>query len=113
MKIPEAAVITSEKLTDYLLTWRPADDKSLFLERAGFVRQQPEKLAEAIRQLAASGDAQEDGHSEYGIFYRVEGFMYGPNDTNLAVVLIWLRWHLDQTYHFVTLKPSKGIHREN
>ena len=109
MKIPEDAVIAPEKLIDYLLTWRPADDKSLFWNGQALSGSSRKNW----RKQSASGDAQEDGHSEYGIFYRVEGFMHGPNGTNLATVLIWLRWHLDQTYHFVTLKPWKGTRRED
>ena len=68
IKIPPEAIIAPEKLSEYLLAWRPTDDKSRFLEQAGFARQQPEKLAEAIRHLAASAEAWEDGRSEYGIF---------------------------------------------
>ena len=109
MKIPPEAIIAPEKLSEYLLAWRPTDDKSRFLEQAGFARQQPEKLAEAIRHLAASAEAWEDGRSEYGIFYRLEGLLRGPNDVTLDVVLIWLQWHLDETFHLVTLKPRKGL----
>ena len=35
MKLPEDSVVSSEKITDYLLKWQPDNDKSKFLNRAG------------------------------------------------------------------------------
>jgi hypothetical protein len=49
----------------------------------------------------------EDGKNEYGTFYRVEGEIEGVNGRNLAVVTIWIRWELDGSFHFVTLKPQR------
>jgi hypothetical protein len=105
--IPPEAVIPEDKLTRYLLVPREHDDKSKFLAQADFTRDNPETLRAAIRELAESVEAVEDGSNEYGDFFRVEGDLIGPNDHTLAVVLIWLRWHSDGTYHFITLKPRK------
>lgn len=52
-------------------------------------------------------DAVEDGTNEYGTFFRVEGILEGPAPPPLQVVLIWLQWKLDGTFHFVTLKPLR------
>ncbi|WP_323713199.1 DUF6883 domain-containing protein [Gloeocapsopsis dulcis] len=52
-------------------------------------------------------EAAEDGNNEYGVFYRVEGDLQGVNGRNLAVVTIWLRWHLNGQFRFVTLKPKR------
>lgn len=107
MKISSDAIIPEEKLTRYLLVPKPQDDKSKFLAQAGFTQDNPADLLSAIRQLAESVEAAEDGNNEYGIFYRVEGDLQGVNGRNLAVVTIWLRWHLDGQFRFVTLKPKR------
>ena len=107
MRIPADAIIPEEKLTRYLLILRARDDKSKFLAQGGFTQQNPEDLLTAIRLLAESAEAVEDGANEYGQFYRVEGNLQSPNGRNLAVVIIWIRWYIDGSFHFVTLKPQK------
>jgi hypothetical protein len=109
MNIPPDAIIPEEKLTRYLLVQRDEDDKSKFLAQAGFTQENPDDLLTAIQQLTGSADAAEDGSNPFGGFYRVEGEIEGPNGHRLAVVLIWLRWYLDESFHFVTLKPWKGL----
>jgi hypothetical protein len=107
MKIPDEAIIPVEKLTAYLLVTRPRDDKSRFLAQAGFHQNDPDALLVALRRLAAAVEAVEDGVNEYGTFYRVEGELTGPTGHSLRVVTIWLRWSLDGSMHFVTLKPLR------
>ena len=51
MKIPSDALIPHEKLTQYLLVSKEVDDKSKFLAQAGFVRENPDALVTAIREL--------------------------------------------------------------
>jgi hypothetical protein len=106
MKIPPDAVIPLAKLTDYLLVVRKWDDKAKFLARAGFTRDNPHLLLAAIRGLAASAEAFEDGSNEYGEFLRAEGELAGP-DGALQVITVWLRWRTDGRVRFVTLKPRK------
>ena len=107
MRVPEDAVIPWEKLTDCLLAPRLRDDKSRFLARAGFLQSNAEDLLRALRELAVTQDAVEDGESEYGVFLRAEGELIGPSGGALQVVTIWLRWHSDGSTHFVTLKPGR------
>ena len=106
MKIPDSAVIPDEKLTKYLLVLRPWDDKSKYLARAGFQLDQPETLRNAIRELSDRQEATADGFNDHGTFWRVEGDLIGPSG-RLPVVLVWLQWAIDDTLHFVTLKPRK------
>lgn len=106
MKLPPDLVIAAEKLTRYLLAPRPIDDKSRFLGRAGFSASRPDELEAGIRRLAASHEAEEDGLSVYGTFWRVEGSLAGPEGT-LRVVTVWLERAADGAFHFVTLKPLK------
>lgn len=109
MTLPDAdrAVIAPEKLTAYLLVQRPDNDKSRFLARAGFTTENSIDLLIALRRLVETGDATEDGISDYGTFYRVDGRLIGPLGSVLDVTTIWMR-RLDDSLHFVTLKPSRG-----
>jgi hypothetical protein len=97
-----------EKLTAYLLVAREWDDKSKFLARAGFTRDNPDLLLEALRELAATSEAIEDRVDEYGTFLRAEGRLKGPNGRSLDVVTIWLRPRLGERVRFVTMKPRKA-----
>jgi hypothetical protein len=107
LRIPPDAIIPMEKLTGYLLAARDWDDKSKFLAQAGFSRQNPHLLLEAIRQLAAGAQAEEDRVNEYGEILRAEGRLIGPNGRTLSVVTIWIRERLTGRIRFVTLKPRK------
>ena len=107
MKIPPDAIIPMQKLTAYLLVAREWDDKSKLLAQAGFTRENPHLLLAAIRKLAESAEAVEDGANEYGVFLRAEGELAGPSGRILTVVTIWLQSRLDGRVRFVTLKPRK------
>ncbi|WP_228015208.1 DUF6883 domain-containing protein [Synechocystis salina] len=96
-----------EKLTRYLLIFKPQDDKSKFLAQAGFTLDAPGDLERAIRILIANESAIFDGNNEYGKFYRVEGLLQGTQARTINVVTIWMQWHIDQKFRFVTLKPKK------
>lgn len=106
MHIPADAVIDSRKLSEYLLVPLRVDDKSGYLARAGFSRDQPHALENAIRQLCAATDAVEGERTEYGTKYLVTGTMTGPNGRELGVLLIWQERYSDQKFHFVTLVPA-------
>jgi hypothetical protein len=110
MNLPTDVIIAPEKLTAYLLTPRPTDDKSRYLAQVGFTLANPDDLHAAILRLAAESEASEDGSNEYGTFFRVAGDLVGPNGRRLPVVTIWLRWALDSSFRFVTLKPDRTRH---
>ena len=105
MSVPATAVIAPAKITDYLLVPRPWDDKAKFLQQAGFDLSRPSELEVAIRASVGEQPALPDGENSYGEFYRVESQLDGVNGMQLPVVTIWLRWHIDGSFHFVTLKP--------
>ena len=106
MQIPRTATIPVEKNTSYLLRPRQIDDKSRFLARGGFRAADWRILEEAIRELAETTAAEKDRTNEYGTFWRTEGLLRGPQG-KLPVVLIWLEWAVDSSFHFVTLKPAR------
>jgi hypothetical protein len=108
VKLPKNVIIADDKLTRYLLAQRDWDDKSKFLSLAGFAAENPNELKAAILELAATAEAVEDGSNEYGVFYRADGVLQGVNGKHLAVTIICLRWHIDGSVHFVTLKPFRG-----
>ena len=113
MKIPAGADIPNEKLTRYLLIWKERNDKSKFLAQAGFTHNNPEALKAAIARLTEMTEAVEDGRNDYGVFYRVEGRLQGNMEQDLAVILVWIRWYVDGSFHFVTLKPRKESRHES
>jgi hypothetical protein len=51
VQIPPNAIIPEAKLTRYLLIFRPYDDKSKFLAKAGFTLKNPDDLMLALRQV--------------------------------------------------------------
>jgi hypothetical protein len=106
MRIPADAIIADDKLTRYLLVPRPFDDKSGFLAQAGFTLFNWAVLRQAIRALADSAEAMEDGGNEYGVFFQVRGPLVGPGGM-LRVKLIWMRRAIDGRYYLVTIVPWK------
>ncbi|MCA0457835.1 MAG: hypothetical protein LCI00_27970 [Chloroflexi bacterium] len=109
MKIPSDALISREKLTQYLLVFRQDSDKSIFLGQGGFTQANPDTLEAAIRELISEYEAILDNQNQYGDFYRVEGTLHGVNNHNLLVVTIWMiRSEEDGIFRFVTLKPWRA-----
>ncbi len=49
MKLPPNSTIAPEKITRYLLQWRPENDKSAFLARAGYKSDEGQQLIHDIR----------------------------------------------------------------
>ena len=103
---PSDIVIPREKLTEYLLVPQARNDKSKFLARAGFIRENPAVLEQAIRNLIARNNAVRERENRYGTFYRVTGELVSPKRT-LSVVTIWILLTGDDKFRFVTLKPYK------
>jgi hypothetical protein len=107
VQIPPNAIIPEAKLTRYLLIFRPYDDKSKFLAKAGFTLENPDDLMLALRQVIQVGEAIEERTDQYGIYYRVKGILQGPNGISLKVITVWLHRSIDQQFQFLTLVPDK------
>jgi hypothetical protein len=105
--MPEDLIIPDAKITGYLLVSKPRNDKSKFLDQAGFTKENPEALKLAIQTQALSTEAVEEKINEYGTFYQVEADLIGVNGTILSVITVWLERQIDGKFQFVTLKPSK------
>jgi hypothetical protein len=107
MKLPSDVVIAGEKLTDYLLAWRARNDKSGYLAQAGYEVSNRDVLEADLRQLAATAEAESEGHNPFGEILSARGELHGPNGVILKVKTIWIRLaEMDET-RFVTLYPDK------
>jgi len=74
------------------------------MAQAAIDQSNPDALIAAIRALAIVAEGSEDGSKEYGTFYRLEDSLIGPGGQALAVVTVWICWHVDGSFHFVTLE---------
>lgn len=103
MKIPEASIIAEEKFTRYLLLRRDYDDKSRYLEIAGFTIDNHLLLMDEIRKLVSENDAVEERSDEYGTFFKVSGKVTGPNGAVISIITVWMQRKVDGIFQFVTL----------
>ena len=100
--------IAEDKLTRYLLVKRDKDDKSAWLARAGFIQDNWELLTKALKDLILREEAVRERESDYGVMYRVEGTITGPNGIALDVAAFWLESRADGRFRFITLVPRRG-----
>ncbi len=107
MKLPPDSVIPLNKLVDYLLVPLARADKSAFLARAGYSRENPEQLLADIRAQLLPLDATPAGSTKFGDFFEIHGALRGPNGVALRVKSIWMREHLQESTRFITLLPDK------
>jgi len=109
MKLAANALIARDKVVDYLLAWRPENDKSQFLALAGYTAAQPDHLVNDIRNQLLPLDAQAEETTEYGEKYRIRGTLVGPNGRILRVETVWMVESSSGVTKFVTLYPTKGV----
>jgi hypothetical protein len=109
VKLPADAAIAKPKVANYLLEWRPENDKSRFLAQAGYTSEHADQLADDIRQQLLSLEAQFEERTEYGDTYRIVGALTGPNGRTLRVVSVWMIEAATQTIKLLTLYPAKEV----
>ncbi len=107
MKLPENAIITREKITDYLLKWQPDNDKSKFLARAGYSSENWQRLLEDIRTQILPVEAELMRKTAYGDLFRIRGKLLGPNGVSIRVITIWMTEDASRQTKFITLFPDK------
>ena len=107
MKLPGDAIIATTKVTEYLLRWRPEDDKSAFLAQAGYEAENGERLVTDIREQLLPLEAELIEETEYGPKYLIRGTLAGPNGRSLRAVSIWMTENATGETKFVTLYPDK------
>ena len=107
MKLPLDSVIAKEKLTRYLHRWRPEDDKSAFLEQAGYTLEMANRLMADMREQLMPLEAELVEQTEYGLKYQIRGALTGPNGRALRIVTIWMSEEATGQTKFITLYPDK------
>lgn len=108
LKLPSGAIISSEKLTEYLLVKRPVGDKSEFLKQAGYMRDNWQRLEQDLRRQILTKDAVSLEKTAYGELFEIRALLTGPNGAVLKVRTIWMRETASGLTKFITLYPDKG-----
>jgi hypothetical protein len=108
MKLPSDTLIATEKLTQYLLTLRRHNDKSLWLYRAGYTIKNWQLLEKDLRRQIISLDAIPTENTRYGQMYEIKGNLIGPNGKTLSVCTIWMTETATGDTKFITMYPQKG-----
>lgn len=80
MKLSLDAIISIDKMSNYLLRWRPENDKSRFLAQAGYTERDASRLAADIRDQLLNLEAEFEQSTEYGEFYSIVGSLVGSNE---------------------------------
>jgi hypothetical protein len=89
---PERAVVTEEKIADYLLNAAHPDNggKAKFFGGLGFRREEWKTLAEALRTLAQTTEVSSCAKSPHGAKYIVVGRIESPNGKARMVQTVWI-----------------------
>ena len=108
MKLPAEAVIPADKISKYLLVYRPRGDKSGWLEGVGYSLEKAEVLAADIRAQLLSLDARSAGSDKFGDYFETAGSLKGPSGKVLRARAIWMTEHLSGETRLITLIPDKS-----
>lgn len=105
MLLPSNTKIAEEKLTKYLLVFLPKDDKSKFLEQAGYTLENWQQLEADLRSQVLTQPAEFLEETLYGCKYAIDATLKGVNGVELQVTTIWML--TKEETKFVTLVPSR------
>ncbi len=111
MRLPQDTLISSDKISRYLLVPQPKGDKSRFLSQAGYNAANAHQLVHDIRDQILPGDAAVTENTIYGQFFEIACPLTGPNGRTLDVKTIWMKEHLSGRTKFITLIPHKRTRR--
>ena len=110
MQLPNASVayVPLRKLTAYLLsdTHPVGKEKALFFQRIGFQKDQPEKLQEALLEVARMGKVSNVVHTPYGTKYVVDGELRTPMSRSVRIRTVWIIESNKKNPRFVTAYPQ-------
>ena len=111
MKLPnlENAIVKREKVVDYLLsmTHRDGRGKAKFFFGFGFVLEQWQVLAEALKAHAAANDVSESVTSPFGMRYIINGELEAPDGRKPRVRAVWFVEDGDDVPTLVTAFPGR------
>lgn len=103
MLLPADSTIAPEKLTKYLLVLLPKDDKSQFLQKAGYTLENWQQLEADLRSQVLTQPAIFMEETIYGSKYAIETTLRGVNGLEIEIITIWMV--ANQQAKFVTLIP--------
>ena len=109
MKLPLTAVITEDKIKEYLLSPRKRNDKSKWLSEVGYNLENWQRLEKDLRTQLLSRDAEYIEETKYGQMYQIRGMLVGPNGKTLSVCSIWMKEHESKSVKFITMFPEKIV----
>jgi hypothetical protein len=102
MLIPvEKIEIPAEKLKDYLLVQKEKNDKSAFLLKLGYTKENWNELQDDIKYIATHNEATLQQQTPFGDMYEVKGKL-----KNFGIITIWLLAVDTEKYKFITLFPA-------
>jgi len=109
LKLQADAIFTEGKISEYLLKWRPDNDKSQsqFLRRAGYTQANWRNLLQDIRNQMLPLEAEFLQNTAYGLLWKIRGTLKGPNGVTIRVVTIWMDEKYTGLTKFITLFPDK------
>ncbi len=110
MKLPnsEKALITEEKLRDYLLsTTHPVGAaKARFFRGFGYNEGNSELLAQGLLHIARSQEVIQTTKSPYGRKYAIDGHLQTPVGREVTVRTVWIIEVEDDVPRLVTAHPA-------
>jgi hypothetical protein len=84
------AIISPNKLTNYLLIPLPKDDKSQYLAQGGYILDNWQQLERDLREQILTLEAQPTRKTKYGQKYQIVGSLICPNGRILKIKTIWI-----------------------
>jgi hypothetical protein len=109
VKLPggDEARVPRDKVVRYLLAREHPEggEKARFFLARGFDPRRPERLSEALREVAATGTVAETLRSEHGIKYIVDGAVESPDGTQVRLRTVWIVEPHDLRPRLVTAYP--------
>ena len=109
MRLPPDAIIAQEKMRDYLLQWRPENDKSQFLAQGGYTNQHAHRDWRTISAINCSILKQNLKEPLNTVIRaRIVGSLIGPNGRTLRVKSIWMIESATKKTKFITLYAARG-----
>ena len=112
MQLPSKALISTQKLTQYLLTLRRRNDKSRWLAQAGYTIDNWPVLENDLRQQILPLEATPTENSRYGQTYEIRGSLTGPNGSILAICTVWMTEKATVSQSLLHFSPIKGRKNE-
>jgi len=107
LKLSDQTIIAPEKITQYLLKWQPDNDKSKFLNHAGYIIENWQQLVHDIRSQVLPLEAKLVRKTHYGDMYEIRTSLVGPNGVSLKIVTVWMIECKSKQTKFITLFPDR------